>query len=79
MTHWYLSSCLGLILTGQFRPLCAAVYAAPDSLARRAFLRVADRLFAETDHCRRIAITYRLGRALRDGRCRHNTTPISAG
>ena len=33
--------------------------------ARRAFLRVMDHAFAESDHCRRIALTYRVGRLLR--------------
>lgn len=79
MWHWRVSSAAGFIITGTARPLCSIAYEARDCAARRAFLRAADRLFAETDHCRRIALTYRLGRALRDGRCRHNTTPISAG
>lgn len=79
MLHWTISSAAGFVITGRLRPLCSIAYEARDSAARRAFLRAADRLFSEADHCRRIALTYRLGRALRDGRCRHNTTPISAG
>ena len=65
MLHWTASSLAGLLLTGRYQPVCAAVYAAPDCAARRAFLRLMDRVFAETDHCRRIALTYRVGCALR--------------
>lgn len=65
MTHWYLSSCLGLILTGQFRPLCAAVYSAPDCRARRAALRALDRAFAEQDHARRVHLVWLIGSALK--------------
>ena len=65
MLHWTASSLAGLLLTGAFRPLCSIAYEAPDCAARRAFLRVADWLFDEVGHCRRIAITYRVGRLLR--------------
>lgn len=65
-THWMLSAAAGFAITGTARPLCSIAYEARDCAARRAFLRAADRLFAETDHFRRIALTYRLGRALRD-------------
>lgn len=65
MLHWHASSCLGLLLTGRYRPVCAAVYAAPDCMARRAFLRLMDLAFAEKNHCRKIALIYRTGRALR--------------
>lgn len=65
MWHWRLSSTLGLLLTGRYQPVCAAVYAAPDCMARRAFLRMMDTVFAEKNHCRRIALTYRIGRAIR--------------
>lgn len=64
MWHWRLSSTLGLLLTGRYQPVCAAVYAAPECMARRAFLHAADWLFDEDQHCRRIWLTYRLGRAI---------------
>lgn len=63
--HWTASSIAGFLLTGQYRPLCSIAYEAPDCLARRAFLRAADWLFDEVGHCRRVALTYRVGRALR--------------
>ena len=65
MWHWRLSSSLGLLLTGRYKPVCAIVYGLPDCAARRAFLRLMDRAFGEGDHCRRIALTYRMGRLLR--------------
>lgn len=65
MWRWRVSSVVGFLLTGRPRPLCSFAYEAPDCAARRAFLRAADWLFAETDHCQRVAITYRIGRALR--------------
>lgn len=64
MIHWHASSLAGLILTGRYRPICAAVHAAPDCRARRAFSRAMDRAFGEPDHCRRIALTYHLGRGI---------------
>ena len=63
--HWMASSAAGLLLTGQFRPLCSVAYEAPECALRRAFLRAMDRAFSERDHCRKIALTYRVGRALR--------------
>ena len=65
MLHWRLSSAAGFLLTGRLRPLCSIAYEARDCAARRAFLRLADWLFAEVDHCRRVALTYRVGRLLR--------------
>lgn len=65
MHHWRASSVVGLLLTGRYRPLCAAVYAAPDCLPRRLFLRAMDRVFGEPDHARRVWLTYIVGRALR--------------
>lgn len=65
MHHWIASSALGFALTGRWRPLCAAVYAAPDCRARTAFMMAMDRAFGERDHCRRIALTYQIGHALR--------------
>lgn len=64
MLHWHASACLGLVLTGRYWPLCAAVYAAPDCRARRAFLLAMDRLFGERDHARRVWLTYEIGRAI---------------
>lgn len=63
--HWIASSTAGLVLTGQFRPLCSVAYEAPECALRRAFLRAMDAAFSERDHCRKIALTYRIGRALR--------------
>ena len=63
--HWRTSSAAGFVLTLRLRPLCSIVYEANDSAARRGFLRAADWWFEEVDHCRRIALTYRLGAALR--------------
>ena len=65
MWHWRVSSAAGFIITGTARPLCSIAYEARECAARRAFLRAADRLFDEIGHCRRIAITYRVGRLLR--------------
>lgn len=65
MLHWRLSSSLGFLLTGRYRPVCALVYAAPDCAARRAFLCLMDQVFAESQHCRRIWLTERISRAIR--------------
>ena len=63
--HWHISSALGLMLFGQFKPVCAIAYAAPDCRARRAFSRAMDRVFRETDHLRRVHDTWAIGWALR--------------
>ena len=65
MTNWLYSSAAGFVLTGQYRPICSIVHAAPDCMARRVAVRALDMAFAETGHCRRVALTYALGRALR--------------
>lgn len=65
MIHWCVSSTLGLILTGRPVPLCALVHRAPDCAAKRTACRALDLAFGEVDHCRRVALTYALGRALR--------------
>ena len=65
MWHWTISSAAGFVITGTARPLCSIAYEAPDCAARRAFLRAADWLFSEDQHCRRVALTFRLGSALR--------------
>lgn len=65
MMHWRASSAIGLLLTGRARPVCAIVYTVPDCAARRAFLRIMDVAFAETDHCRRIWLTDQITRAIR--------------
>lgn len=65
MLHWTASSLAGLLLTGQYQPVCAAVYSLPDCAARRAFLRLMDRAFEEPDHCRRVWMTLQIGRAIR--------------
>lgn len=64
MMHWRASSAAGCILICRPVPVCAIVYGLPDSAFRRAFLRAMDRAF-EPDHCRRVWITYQIGRALR--------------
>ena len=63
--HWHASSLAGLLLTGRYRPLCAAIHAAPDCAVRRAAMRALDWSFGERDHCRRIALIYATGRGLR--------------
>ena len=63
--HWHASSLAGVMLTGRYRPLCAAIYAAPDCAARRAAMRALDRAFQEENHCRRIALIHAVGRGLR--------------
>lgn len=63
--HWMLSSAAGFAITGTARPLCSIVYEARDCRARRAFMRATDWLFDERDHCRRVALTYQIGRTLR--------------
>ena len=65
MLHWRVSSALGLLLTGRYRPVCAVVYAARDCAARRAFLRLMDALFDEPAHCRRIWLTEQVSRSIR--------------
>ena len=65
MLHWRVSSALGLLMTGRYRPVCAVVYAARDCAARRGFLRFMDALFDERDHCRRIWLTDQVSRAIR--------------
>ena len=64
--HWHASSLAGLLLTGRYRPLCAAIYAAPDCAARRAAMRALDRAFQEENHCQRVAIDYSAGKFLNE-------------
>lgn len=61
MGHWRASSIAGFLLTLTLRPVCSIVYELNDSAARRGFLRAADWFFDERDHCRRVALIYRLG------------------
>ena len=63
--HWAASSAAGFVLTGTARPLCSIAYEAPDSAARRAFLRAADRLFSEERHLERIHNTWLIGSLFR--------------
>lgn len=67
MTHWIASSALGVVLTLRYRPVCAAVALAPDCAAKRLFCRAMDQAFREQEHTRRIALTYEIGAALRNG------------
>ena len=64
--HWHASSLAGLLLTGRYQPLCAAIYAAPDCAARRAAMRALDRAFQEKNHCQRVAIAYSAGKFLNE-------------
>lgn len=63
--HWALSSAAGVVLTGEMRPVCSVVYEMRDCRFRRGFLRAMDVAFAEKNHCRKIWMIYRLGRAIR--------------
>lgn len=65
MGHWYASSCLGFIITGQWRPFCAAAYTSRDCAARRMFIRATDAWFHEDGHARKIALIYAVGNAIR--------------
>lgn len=65
MTHWFASSVIGVVLTGRFRPICAAVALAPECWGKRVFSRAMDRAFCEPGHARRVWMTYQIGRALR--------------
>lgn len=65
MLHWRVSTILGLMLTCEAVPLCALIHRAPDCVAKRTACRALDLAFAEPGHCRRVALTYALGRALR--------------
>lgn len=65
MIHWHVSSCAGFLLTGQYRPLCAIVHAAPDGPVRRLFRRRMDRAFGEADHTQRIHDTWLICALLR--------------
>ena len=63
--HWTISSAAGFVLTGQYRPVCSLVHAAPDCMARRAAVRALGRAFDDPEHTRRIHDTWAVGRALR--------------
>lgn len=65
MLHWTASSLAGLLLTGHYRPVCAAVAFAPDCAAKRAFERAMERAFAEPGHVERVARVWAVGDALR--------------
>ena len=54
MKHWAVSSALGFVLTGQFRPVCSLSQSLPDCCIRRAFEARMARAFAEENHCLRI-------------------------
>lgn len=64
MKHWYASCVLGFLLTGRFRPLCAFFGLLPDSLARRLYCRLMDRIF-ESKHVDRITAAWIVGNHLR--------------
>lgn len=70
MLHFRVSAIIGLILTCEPAPVCALIHRAPDSIAKRAAVRALDRVFAESDHCRRVALVHALGRALRGSQTR---------
>ena len=77
MTHWYLSSCLGLLIAWQLRPVCSIVAALPDSRLRLAFMAQMDRVFNEDRHCGRIHDTWLLGRLLRGPLPPYDPPPIT--
>ena len=77
MTHWYLSSCLGVILAGQFRPVCSVVAALPDCCPRRIFIAQMDHVFDEARHCGRIHDTWLIGRLLRGPLQSYDPAPIT--
>lgn len=64
--HWHLSSLAGLLLTGQWRPVCAWAAMQPDCAAKRAFCRAMERAFAEPGHVERVARVWAVGAALRE-------------
>lgn len=63
--HWTISSAAGFVITGQYRPVCSLVHAAPDCMARRAAVRALGRAFDDPEHTRRIHDTWAVGAALR--------------
>lgn len=65
MIHWHVSSALGFVLTGQYRPVCSASQSLPPCRVRRAFEARMERAFDDPGHCRRIHDTYVLARLLR--------------
>lgn len=65
MLHWIASSLAGLLLTGQFRPVCSVSQDLPDCRLRRGFERAMERAFDEPGHCARVHRVWLLGRALR--------------
>ena len=65
MWHWTISSAAGFVITGQYRPICSLVHAAPDCMARRGAVRALGRVFDDPRHCERIHDTWAVGRALR--------------
>lgn len=67
MLHWHASSLAGLVMTGRYRPVCAAVALAPDCMAKRAFERAMERAFGEPGHVCRVGATWLIGDALRRG------------
>lgn len=63
--HWTASSAAGLVLSGQYRPVCSLSQSLPDCGPRRAFERAMERAFAEPGHCARVHRVWLLGRLLR--------------
>ena len=76
MRHWIVSSCLGFVLTGRFRPVCSIVWGLPDCRAKDAFARDMNRRFGETRHCGRIHDTFILCDMLR-GPIQYDPPPIT--
>ena len=63
--HWTLSSAAGLVMTGQWRPVCSVSQDLPDCRLRRGFERAMERTFGEVGHCARVHRVWLLGSALR--------------
>lgn len=76
MRHWIVSSCLGFVLTGRFKPVCAIVWGLPDCRPRTAFARRMNAMFCEDRHCGRIADTYVICSLLR-GPIQYDPPPIT--
>lgn len=76
MLHWHVSSCLGFVLTGRFRPVCSIVWGLPDCRPRTAFARRMNATFCEDRHCGRIHDTYVICAMLR-GPIQYDPPPIT--
>lgn len=58
--EWHVSALAGLLLTGQWRPLCSIIWDLPLPPVRRVYCRQMDRSFDESEHCVRIHVEWML-------------------